>query len=97
MKRAYDASSLHGGGFMWWLTSEEDVNYEAWERLWTLLGCVGNESLHQAALRIERGEVRASHRARRAARKLLHSTLAPWVRINRAAGSRRPAPMRGLN
>lgn len=69
-----------------------DVNYQAWSLLWDLLGCKGSDSLRAAAMRIVAGKVRASHRARRAARKLLRdeTTIAPWVRINRAAGYRRP-------
>lgn len=62
-------------------------------RVQDLLGCRrdgGYMSLAQAAELIQSGRRRASHRARRAARKVLTGA-APWPAINHASGYRRPA------
>ena len=75
-------------------TDETDVSLDNWHRLCRLLRCRPFQSLAQAATEIDDGRRRASHRARRAARKLLTGA-EPWPAINRAAGYRRPT-RRGL-
>jgi hypothetical protein len=74
------------------MTELHEVSLPNYLQLCDLLGCHPYESIQQAAERIERGQSRASHRARRAARKVLQ--LDGWPAINQAVGYRRPTPAR---
>jgi hypothetical protein len=68
----------------------DQSNIDNYFRVCDLLGCRRNGmSIAQAAEQIASGRRRASHRARRVARKVLTGD-APWPAINRASGYLRP-------